>query len=160
MEELFHLEGNNMSLNHDFFRVPKVEIEKEKPNIKTFKANYHNVSVNDDIILYILDSLKWIPTYNPFKREASIGINYSGVTLIENNGLKKLYDIITGWILLFNNAPDTFDLKGNYIIQDNNTGHYEIINYDKNIMINNLTSFKEFILKTMDENEIIVHFGI
>lgn len=168
MVELFLLErGNQMSLNHNFFLVPsndlilENDIDIDDISINIYKKNgYSFISIDDNLILYLNDFFKWILCYNPFKKEYNYGINYYGISIFNMDSLEKLYELVTAWISLFNNAPMIFELKGNYVIETNEMGHYEKIKYSKKELLNNLVSFQDLIKKAIVNSMILVHFGI
>jgi len=72
------------------------------------------VEIHDDIIVYIYDTLKWIPS----KKHAlagspnGTGINYHGVTLFDHESAIVLGSVFNAWKLLFENSPDILELRG------------------------------------------------
>lgn len=99
------------------------------------------VTIHDDIIQYILDSLEWIPSKNPAKKGSPMGqgINYYGVTLLDEQSSRSLINVFTAWRDLFKNAPETFELTGNFIYSDNGNDERKIIN------VNDFSSSDQFI---------------
>jgi hypothetical protein len=68
------------------------------------------VVIPDEIILYISDTLKWIPTINPNTQKWGYGLNYHGNTIInrhkDHDGSVITRNIFNAWADLFSNSPD------------------------------------------------------
>ena len=73
------------------------------------------VHIEDNLILYIFDTLNWINTFSSLKtnRETK-GLNYHGVTYFKGDSIRKLRKIIFYWKELFNVAEKNFELMGIY----------------------------------------------
>ena len=66
-------------LIHDF----KILEEKEQ------------IHIEDNLILYIVDTLKWIDTFSSLKTNRKTkGLNYHGVTYFKGDSIRKLRKII------------------------------------------------------------------
>ena len=84
-------------LIHDF----KILEEKEQ------------IHIEDNLILYIVDTLKWIDTFSSLKTNRKTkGLNYHGVTYFKGDSIRKLRKIIFYWRELFNIAEKKFKLMG------------------------------------------------
>ena len=100
-----------MALKHEFSIV-----DKSYRGYEIFE-NIETISISDDIILYINDSLKWIDTiWNG--NSINKGINYYGYSIIENKQIFKLIKIIEAWKYLFSLATEDFYLTGCFCIHD------------------------------------------
>lgn len=44
------------------------------------------IVLSDELIVYLLDFIQWIPVYYPAKRAEGFGIHYYGITKIEQQG--------------------------------------------------------------------------
>ena len=44
------------------------------------------IVLSDELIVYLLDFIHWIPVYYPVKRAEGFGIHYYGITKIEQQG--------------------------------------------------------------------------
>lgn len=150
-----------MSLSHNFYIVPKKVISEEQIiNEKEIKQKCdEKIVFPDNLILYILDSLKWIPSINPTKSENGYSINYYGITLFKENAIEKFIKIMDAWISLFNIAPINVELKGNYLITEKKAG-YERIKYKKDELLDTFTTMKIFLEKAKENEMYIIHFGI
>lgn len=105
-----------MSLEHEFFLVNNnfdMDInyiyEWYSSNRYTWKQK---VSVSDHLILYLMDFLNWIPTYNPATKQNTSGLTYYGLTVISATETGKLKQILEKWLCFIEEAPDRFSLRG------------------------------------------------
>jgi hypothetical protein len=153
-----------MSLEHEFYLIPiSTDLKGFWSNKDKDNSIIDKVVIYDDIIQYISDTLEWIPSKNPAKLGNPIGqgINYYGVTLFDNESSIRLKSIITSWRDLFNNAPDTLFLTGNYVDGDNELdGGYDkiVINRDEVIkQFNKIIAFAECLSKG---HYYLYHLGI
>jgi hypothetical protein len=95
---------------HDFLVVDEAAV----PRMSYFRAigSGSAMQVADDLVRYLGDSLLWVQTYNPAKRETSLGLNYYGPTVVEPNELRQFARIVDAWAQLFRQAPDQFSVRG------------------------------------------------
>lgn len=77
----------------------------------------YDVSINDDLILYYMDYLKWISTYNPSLKVRHTGLNYYGVTVIDIEGATQAYNLFVSIVDILKLSPAILKLKGNYSYQ-------------------------------------------
>lgn len=100
-----------MPLCHEFAII-------EKGSSEDFTDTGMNVvSIADEIVLYISDSLAWLDTWWNGK-EKKKGLSYYGYTKIEGKNIDKLICILEAWIALFKIAPEKFVLKGDYLLEE------------------------------------------
>jgi hypothetical protein len=119
-----------MALEHGFFLIPKsVDITRFWMNTENNPEIIDSVGIHDDIIQYISDTLKWIPSRNPAKNgnPKGMGINYYGVTLFDQDSSEELNNIFISWRNLFKNSPKVLKLTGEFtsIIGEENSGQYD-----------------------------------
>lgn len=139
-----------MSLCHEFAII-------EKDNSENFiDANMNAVSISDEIILYIKDSLYWIDTWWNGK-EKKKGLSYYGYTKIEDKNIGKLICILDAWIALFKMAPEKFVLTGNYLLEEDK---YEENPFTKKELLQQLKSLKTICIDAVNQNMDILHNGI
>jgi hypothetical protein len=107
-----------MNLVHEFYLVSQPMDAKQIWMLRESNNVIDTVTIHDDMIQYILDSLKWIPCKNPAKQgnPSGFGINYYGVTLFDKQSSASLNGIFSSWRDLFKNAPITFELTGNFVV--------------------------------------------
>ncbi|NUU79825.1 hypothetical protein [Paenibacillus xylanilyticus] len=118
--------------------------------------------LDDDFISYIQDSLQWLDTGNPSTGERTSGLNYYGITVIEDKQvLQRLHHIMHAWIDLFSSAPDPIILRGNYcIVGGENKGYYEKLVYTKTDLITELKKLAMMAKHADEHGKCIMHFGI
>ncbi|EUJ24207.1 coproporphyrinogen III oxidase [Listeria cornellensis FSL F6-0969] len=80
-----------MSLIHDFVISEIIEYQKNRDMVK----------VDDNLIMYILDSLEWTESEWNELGEDKKGLNYYGITIFRGENLESLIKIISCWIELF-----------------------------------------------------------
>lgn len=117
------------------------------------------VYIEDNLILYIVDTLKWIDTFSSLKtnRETK-GLNYHGVTYFKGDNIKKFKKIIFYWKELFNIAEKKFELMGIYYSPKRKK--YLKNRYSKKEVIESLENLINLCDRAEKENKIIEHRGI
>jgi hypothetical protein len=72
------------------------------------------VRVADDLLMYLNDTLRWVPTENPALADlpSGYGLNYYGPTSIAGEGARLFADLLTGWAELFACGPEILLLRG------------------------------------------------
>lgn len=96
-----------MGFAHQFAIISQYSTES------TISSDMDCVSVSDMVIQYIGDSLKWVHTMWNGKKFQE-GISYYGYSVIENDEIIKLKNIIKRWVELFCLSPDEFYLTGDF----------------------------------------------
>jgi hypothetical protein len=76
------------------------------------------VRVADDLLMYLHDTLCWVPTENPALADLPTGhgLNYYGPTSIAGEGARMLADLLTCWAELFSCGPEILLLRGTQTI--------------------------------------------
>jgi len=150
-----------MSLEHQFIVLPKTEYSEKWLDWSFMKKqNVEIANIHDDIIQYILDSLKWIPTTNPSIPDKGYGLNNYGITLIEKEGIFQMQKIFEAWIELFSNAPDITILTGNYEFKENGKGRYQKIKISKQKLLDDFSKIVAFSKLSFEKDYYVVHYGI
>jgi hypothetical protein len=157
------MEGK-MGLEHEFYLVEdKIDLNEVWMLRENKNKVIESVAFHDDIIQYILDTLKWIPSKNPAYQGNTNGkgINYYGVTLFDKQSSESLKGVFTSWRDLFKNAPGTFELTGSFVWEDNEQdGVYE----RSNINLDQVVTQLEKIIFMSDQlakgDFYLYHFGI
>ena len=130
-------------LIHDF----KILEEKEQ------------IHIEDNLILYIVDTLKWINTFSSLKtNKETKGLNYHGVTYFKGDSIRKLKKIIFYWKELFNITEKKFELMGIYYSPKRKK--YLKNRYIKKEVIESLENLINLCDRAEKENKIIEHSGI
>ena len=117
------------------------------------------IYIEDNLILYIFDTLNWINTFSSLKtnRETK-GLNYHGVTYFKGDSIRKLRKIIFYWKELFNVAEKNFELMGIYYSPKRKK--YLKNRYSKKEVIESLENLINLCDRAEKENKIIEHRGI
>ncbi len=139
-----------MSLKHEF------TIINQENSINNLVMN-EKIEMNDDLFLYINDSFAWIETFwnkNMIKKQ---GMNYYGLTIIKNNGIEQLKNIINSWISLFDNAPEKIVLTGCYLIDERKN---EKLVFNKDDILMQLNGIDKICDEALRQKKLILHIGI
>ncbi|MDC2864515.1 coproporphyrinogen III oxidase [Bacillus sp. BP-3] len=158
-----------MALQHEF-----IFVSKEKGELRTEDFSWNDrefsykdgtaveeyVILSDEFILYIMDFLCWLPTYNPSRGENGFGINYYGITKIEKEGAETAENLFRSLMSLFSVAPETIELTGAFQWTDDTDGDYEKMFFDRDILCAQLQSLVKLFHKVKSEEGYILHFGI
>ncbi|KAB2460664.1 coproporphyrinogen III oxidase [Bacillus sp. CH126_4D] len=120
------------------------------------------VVLSDELIVYLLDFIHWIPTYYPAKREEGFGIHYYGITKIEQQGAVIAEQLFGSLVSMFSLAPEIIELTGQFQWEnDNNTdGEYERYVFNRDKVCQDLQSFIRLLRRVKNGEGYIVHYGI
>jgi hypothetical protein len=151
-----------MSREHEFFLISSTDNGFE--DFERPKEAERIVSVADDLILYMNDSLKWIPCANPSKNMApQEGLNLYNETLIDKKGAVVAQKIFEGWRTLFASGPQVISLTGNYAssAESPNEGFYEKLTFERSLLVEKLSSLIQMCEQVIDGNNLVIlHKGI
>lgn len=134
-----------MSLNHDFLLLDRA-VDGEWA-LTRFIHDPRAIYLHDDLLRYMLDTLKWIPTYNPSTKKACCGLNMWGVTLIEHDGAVIAERVFRSWASLFKNGPCMLELTGAYCWVEGEpeaTGQYERIQFVRDDTVGVLQTLADY----------------
>ncbi|HDR4422953.1 TPA: coproporphyrinogen III oxidase [Bacillus cereus] len=120
------------------------------------------VVLSDELIVYLLDFIHWIPTYYPAKRAEGFGIHYYGITKIEQQGAVIAEQLFCSLVNMFSLAPETIELTGQFQWEnDKNTdGEYERYVLDREKLCQGLQSFIHLLGRVKNGEGYILHYGI
>jgi len=117
------------------------------------------VHLDDNLILYIIDTLKWIKTFSKLENNIEKnGLNYYGITYFKDEGIKKLKNILFYWKNIFNLGEDVIELEG--IFYNSQKKKNSKNKYRKKYIIESLEKLIALCEKAEKENKIIRHWGI
>ncbi|GAB1529872.1 coproporphyrinogen III oxidase [Brevibacillus formosus] len=150
MTKILLTSGDKMGLTHEFYLV-RSELEHEP---------VETVVLSDNLVLYIWDSLRWIPSFNPSTQENHTGLNYHCITIIRHEGANLLKDICFNWSRLFSLAPSTIQLTGDFVMDANGNGAYKKWNCTRDDLTKTLSALAAIAERAFHENYSIVHHGI
>ncbi|MGG5341228.1 hypothetical protein [Enterococcus sp. AZ192] len=123
----------------------------------TKEARGKMIVIEDYLILYMIDTLNWIPSYSKDFIHESFGLDYYGRTYLDEKGITCLGNIIEGWLLLFEQAPEVVELTTDYDIEK---GKFDKKKIEKKDILNQLEQLFLLCKKALKEELILVHFGI
>ncbi|MUT65693.1 hypothetical protein [Paenibacillus sp. NEAU-GSW1] len=125
-----------MALEHEFYLIPiTIDVERFWMNRENNPKVIDSVVIHDDIVQYVSDTLKWIPSRNPALNgtPAGAGINYHGVTLFDEISARNLKSVFSSWRDLFLNSPTALELTGEFVMVEGGeqSGYYEKLVYNR-----------------------------
>ena len=130
--------------------------------VHKFSISYQNsdskytVNLPDDLLQYLGDSLQWINTkWNG--REVRAGIPYYGFSIIEGGEIEKLLEIIERWKRLFELAPNSFYITGEFMPEES---RYQKILVDKGEAIQIFNLWIELCKHAIEKELEILYEGI
>ena len=101
-----------MSLEHDFLLLDR-ELDGDS-ELSRFIHDPRAVHLHDDFVRYLSDTLSWIPTFNPSRREPHCGLCMWGMTTIEAQCAPLAERVFRGWAELLALGPAELSLTGNF----------------------------------------------
>ncbi|BEO97706.1 coproporphyrinogen III oxidase [Fusobacterium nucleatum] len=117
------------------------------------------VHLDDNLILYIIDTLKWVKTFSKLENNIEKnGLNYNGITYFKDEGIKKLKNILFHWKNIFNLGEDVIELEG--IFYNSQKKRNSKNKYSKKYIVESLEKLIALCEKAEKENKIIKHWGI
>lgn len=117
------------------------------------------VHLDDNLILYIIDTLKWVKTFSKLENNIEKnGLNYHGITYFKDEGIKKLKNILFHWKNIFNLGEDVIELEG--IFYNSQKKRNSKNKYSKKYIVEILEKLIALCEKAEKENKIIKHWGI
>ena len=117
------------------------------------------VHLDDNLILYIIDTLKWVKTFSKLENNIEKnGLNYHGITYFKDEGIKKLKNILFHWKNIFNLGEDVIELEG--IFYNSQKKKNSKNKYSKKYIVESLEKLIALCEKAENENKIIKHWGI
>lgn len=150
-------------LNHDFLLVARKEYEYSE--YMNFINDPNAIQIHDDLLGYVADTLKWIPTYNPAKSEKCVGLCWYGPTVIKSEGAKIAARIFRAWAELLSCGPKKIQLTGSWGVEEgrpSSEGEYEKLKVDRDGMVRKmkaLAAIADQVGESKDELYIL-HLGI
>ena len=110
------------------------------------------IFIKNSLILYMLDTLKWINTLDKFRIKKNKGLYYHGSTYFEKNSIRKLKEIIFCWKNLFSEAAENFEIK---VLLNQNKKGYCTENYSKKEVVESLEKLIDLCNSAEKENNVI-----
>lgn len=147
------------------FKHQNLDIIKNKENLDISKLEFIEiVELENDLMLYLTDSLNWLLKRNPMFTDLrkGQGISYWGLTLYAKEASKHINNIFTSWANLFESSPNPIELTGLFSFEHNEDkiGGYDKIKLNKTTTINSLRKLAGFGEIIEDGNHYIYHIGV
>ncbi|MDF2790626.1 MAG: hypothetical protein K0S80_3727 [Neobacillus sp.] len=154
-----------MGLEHEFYLIPNtIDVKDFWVHKENNNGVIDSVVIHDDLILYIVDSLEWIPSKNPALRGApnGWGLNYHGVTLFDKDSCPTLESVFSSWRDSFKNAPTTLELTGEFVYDENDEklGEYEKLIFNRDEVIKLFEKIISMSVQLAEGNCYLYHCGI
>lgn len=129
-------------------------------------------------LAYLIDYLKWLPTYSPLLKTRKYGLDYHAVTIIDIEGAEKALQLFLSLINILKLSPSVLKLTGAYsfvyayddVIEPNenvdrilrDTAGYKKIILERNQIVRQFEILVDLLQKVIDSegNLYILHFGI
>ncbi len=159
---------SSKGLHHEFWLLRAGEWSFHLIDTTSFlNAHTTRLIVHDSIIMYINDTLQWIQTSNPARKddEPHYGLNLYGPTIITKEGAESFRHVFETWARMFEKGPATFQLTGDWIIEYDDDGNekkrgYEILTIDKDNIIKTFRRLAEYAEHIEKDDYFILHFGL
>ena len=149
-------------LNHEF-----LVIENGSFSLDRYEElqEIDRVEIHDDLLNYFSDSISWVSTYNPSKKEGTSGLCLYGRTVIPPESVGKFESIMSGLLLILSEAPDIFELKGSWCRTEGDSadsGSYEKLSFRKSEVITKLSKLVSYCeaVKASGSTKCLLHLGI
>ena len=153
-------------LVHEF-----VLVSRDKYNYGDYLKLLNNpqaVFLHDNLLSYLSDTLKWIPSYIPRNKNKLVrfeGLAYYGVTIIKEDGAITTRKIFNLWADLFSNAPEKLKLTGDFGWiegEGSNSGKYEIIKIQRDEIVKSLRQVADYAEEVENSGGrlFILHLGL
>ena len=151
-----------MTLEHGFLLVEEKHHKKvASPSLPGSTDLYR---LHDDLIQYMGDTLKWLPTTNPSRNEPGQGLNLYGRTVLAAAGASMAAKLFEGWAGLFRLGPQQLALTGDWsqIEGDPDSSGYERLHFDRDATVAVLEGIASICRRAASSKGklVVVHLGI
>ena len=148
-----------MPLDHHFFLLETFVARNEW---RTYVGTPAPLNLHDDVVGYLLDQLRWIPSWNPSKQVPSSGLNLYGPTVIDVEGAAIAERVFRGWANLLVIGPPVLDLQGywSFFGDDPKLGAYERLRIDRTPVVETLIQLADYSACATNGTHALLHLGI
>lgn len=153
---------------HHFFKLDRKDAEYWE--YARFLNDPLGISIPFDLLIYMGDTLKWIPTLNPeFVRANGLtpefGLNLYGVTVINKTGAGRLWKVFDSWAKLLSTGPIELELTGAWVWiegEPTDSGAYSVVNMPRDETVSALRAVADYGKCVAEGNEdpYILHLGV
>ncbi len=162
-----------MPMKHDFWLFR--EGERAYTEYRDLSSRHDApVKIDDEILRYCVDTLRWIPTFNPAKNERGNGLNWWGPTIIRQESGDSFHHVFAAWAHMFSCGPEHFQLRGTFswlwpydesehLISEaelHTMGSYTLLQVDRDNLVHQFAQLANFGVQTATGSFFILHLGI
>jgi len=123
-----------------------------------------SVTLHDDLIQYLSDSLDRIPCFNPSTQTYQQGLSRYGISVITTVEAVTAGEVFNAWARLFAAGPQNLHLTGSYAYCDGNpdSGKRQDLAFDRDEIVATLTALSSMCERVSRGNhaEYLLHLGI
>jgi hypothetical protein len=130
---------------------------------------YHSpkaIHLYDDLLYYMGDMLKWIPSHLPHRRMKKFkGLDYCGLTIINEDGAPIAHQVFQNWKLLLACGPERLKLTGppTWRTEDPiGTMKWQKLVFDRDEVVSQLEQLTDALeqVRQGQGNQYILHLGL
>ena len=122
------------------------------------------IRIHDDLMHYMFDTLKWIPSFNPDKRVPYSGLCTCGNTVIKSDGAVIAARVFHAWANLFAHGPEQLCLTGLWSSTEGepHSGQYLRIEVRRDEVVSKLMILAGYADQVAESNDelYMLHMGI
>lgn len=150
-------------LVHKFYLVRRTE--HEFADYARLMNTPGATELHDDLVGYLWDTLRWIPTLDPTGNEPCQGLNRWGPTVIACEGAPQARAIFGSWAEIFSCGPAQLQLQGPWTWTGGATsesGHYEQMQLQRDDVVRALRRLESYAAEVSGAkgNLYMLHLGI
>ena len=152
-------------LRHDFL-VVRLE-DYDYSDYVQMLHNENEISLPDNIVRYINDFIRWVPTYDSGNNMKPMkGLNYHGTTVIKSEGAIIMKQVFTALLNLFGLGPPIYVITGEYgwidSVESPDKGLYSKIVVKRDELVNKLQDIVTIcdVVLAGHDNYFIHHAGL
>lgn len=148
---------------HDFVLVPE-----QNDNYSDYRSHFNDptaLKIDDDLVLYMRDTLRWVPSINPAnpKEWGGYGLNYYGPTVINRSGAGKAARLFRLWAALLQEGPETLELTGGFEWVEgeaSTSGRYAVIIAPRDSVVKIINDIAAFAEEATSGRSYLLHLGL
>lgn len=162
-----------MSMNHSFWLFREGERAHTDYSDLVRRCDAP-VTLDDEVLRYFFDTLQWIPTFNPAKKEPGNGLNWWGPTVIDQTGGNLFHQICATWAQMLTCGPKHLQLRGAFSWQWpydepkhflseselHTLGRSMPLEIDRDYLVQQLTTLAQFGAQAATGKFFLLHLGI
>lgn len=148
-------------LIHYLTIIPEKKLDKNQMEVildefMDFKDANQTITLDDDLIQYIHNSLLWIESID-WKLRKEPGLPYYAESIIDVENSAKLKEIFIAWKQLFENAPKKIKVL-DYYVADKPEDRIEYLDRDR--FVTDLGNAVELLGEAIEKEEYVLYIGV